>query len=207
MRDIYLYQNSSVLRNKLNLRNQNDLEDAEADYCSMRLRELAQKPLPGEYDIEHFLSMHWYIFQDLYEWAGEPRKINIEKPEPALGGLSVEYSDVFDIRRDLYRSTDCMRNRDWKSMSLDKLTQYFSRDLAAIWKIHAFREGNTRTTITFCCQFADEHGFSVDRTLFEENSYYVRTALVAYNAVFHDLGDRSQKQHLERIIRDSIHAR
>ena len=73
-----------------------------------------------------------------------------------------------------------------------------------ISKIHAFREGNTRTTIHFCCQFADEHGFPIDRQLFEENSHYVRTALVAYNAVFSDIGDKSQKQYLEMIIRDGI---
>ena len=40
-------------------------------------------------------------------------------------------------------------------------------------------EGNTRTTIRFCCQFADEHGFPIDRQLFVENGHFVRTALVA----------------------------
>ena len=58
--------------------------------------------------------------------------------------------------------------------------------LAKIWKIHPFREGNTRTVITFCCQFADEVGISLDRKLFENNSQYMRTALVAYNAYFRD---------------------
>ncbi|MBR1559499.1 MAG: hypothetical protein IJ646_04585 [Clostridia bacterium] len=77
-------------------------------------------------------------------------------------------------------------------------------DYAALWKIHAFREGNTRTTIHFCCQFADEKGFPIDRQLFEDNSHYVRTALVAYNAVFSDIGDRSKKEYLEEIIRDGI---
>ena len=53
-------------------------------------------------------------------------------------------------------------------------------------------------------QFYDEHGFPIDRQLFEGNSHYVRTALVAYNAVFSDIGDKSQKQYLEMIIRDGI---
>ena len=97
-----------------------------------------------------------------------------------------------------------MNRRDWMHMDLEQQTKWFSHDFAALWKVHAFREGNTRTAITFCCQFADDHGFPLDRTLFEENSLYVRTSLVAYNAVFHDLGDRSQKQHLELIIQDSI---
>lgn len=137
MNDPYLIPGTSVLKNKLNLTLQPDLDEAEADYAALRLRELAVQPLPGNYGV-------------------------------------------------------------------DKLTAWFSHDMAALWKIHAFREGNTRTTIHFCCQFSDEHGFSLDRGLFEENSHYFRTALVAYNAVFSDIGDKSRKEYLERIMRDAI---
>ncbi len=59
-------------------------------------------PLPGEYNTEHLLRMHHYIFQDLYEWAGEPRIIAIYKEEDVLGGMSVEYSDPFDIVKDIH---------------------------------------------------------------------------------------------------------
>ncbi len=130
--------------------------------------------------------------------------MNIVKKEPALGGLSVEYTDYPDIRKRLAEVLGTIRRRLWGNYNLNKLTKYFSRDLAALWKIHAFREDNARTTIHFCCQFADKHGFPIDRQLFEENSHYVRTALVAYNAVFSDIGDKSQKQYLEMIIRDGI---
>ena len=58
--------------------------------------------------------------------------------------------------------------------------------------------------MTFCCQYADEVGLNPNRELFEDNAAYVRTALVAYNAVFSDIGDKSQKQYLEMIIRDGI---
>lgn len=47
-------------------------------------------------------------------------------------------------------------------------------------------------------------GIPINRIIFEEHSTYVRTALVAYSAVFHDLGDLSKKEYLERIIRDSL---
>ena len=77
MRDPYLYENTEVLKNKLDIRTQDGLNDAEADYVVYRLKELAMNPLPGEYNTEHLLRMHHYIFQDLYEWAGEPRIIAI----------------------------------------------------------------------------------------------------------------------------------
>lgn len=99
MFDPYVYPGTDVLKNILNIKDKKTLDDAEADYVSLRLREVAEKPLPGNYNIEHLSKMHRYIFQDLYEWAGEFRTINIEKEEPALGGLSVEYSDKAKNRK------------------------------------------------------------------------------------------------------------
>ncbi len=87
---------------------------------------------------------------------------------------------------------------------MDDRAKCFSEDLAAVWKVHGFREGNTRLTVTFCCQFIEAQGIPVDRSIFEKHSTYVRTALVAYCAVFHDLGDLSKKEYLERIIRDAL---
>ena len=204
MRDIYLYPHTDVLKNKLNITDARLLEEAEANYVSMRLRELVKEPLPGEFDYTHFMNMHEYIFQDIYEWAGQPRKLNIFKEEPVLGGLSVEYADVFDIVRDVVEVLQRLNSRAWRDYDFDTLVKLFSCDVAALWKIHPFREGNTRTVITFCCQYANEHGFPINRQIFEDNSEYVRTALVAYNAVFHDVGDRSKPEYLETIMRDSL---
>lgn len=148
--------------------------------------------------------MHEYIFRDLFEWAGVPRIISIFKEEDVLGGLSVEYSDPFDIANDIHQVLTDMRAKDWTNMDKVLKTSEFCDSLAKLWKIHPFREGNTRTTITFCCQFADEMGFPLDRKLFEENSGYVRTALVAYNAFFSDGSDFSKKEYLERIVFDAL---
>ena len=204
MRDIYLYEDCPVLINKLAIKKQEELEAAEADYVTYRLKNLAMNPLPGKYDYDNFLEMHYYIFQDIYDWAGQQRKLNIYKEEPVLGGISVNYSDVFDIAKDATFALNEMTSINWNRLSQEEKAKKFSESLAKIWKVHCFREGNTRTAITFCCQYADEMGFTINRKLFEENSQYVRTALVAYNAVFDDLGDLSKKEYLERIVFDAI---
>lgn len=204
MLDSYTYPGTNVLRNVLGIQDRQMLDDAEADYVSLRLRELAENPLEGDYDVEHLTEMHKYIFQDIYEWAGKIRTINMEKEEPALGGLSIEYSDKTKIENDLSEALKRMVSRSWADLSLDDKVKCFSEDLAAVWKIHGFREGNTRLAVTFCCQFIEAQGIPIDRTIFEKHSTYVRTALVAYSAVFHDLGDLSKKEYLERIIRDSL---
>ena len=204
MRDPYVYENSQVLKNKLNIRTQDELDDAEADFVSYRLKDLVVNPMPGEYNTEHFLKMHQYIFQDLYEWAGKPRIVAIYKEEDVLGGMSIEYSDPFDIIKDIHFILSDMRNKPWKDMARKRASVEFCDSLAKLWKIHPFREGNTRTTITFCCQYASEMGLEVNRELFEKNSKYVRTALVAYNAYFADGSDFSKKEYLEKIVYDAM---
>ena len=204
MCDPYLYENTEVLKNKLDIRTQDGLNDAEADYVVYRLKELAMNPLPGEYNTEHLLRMHHYIFQDLYEWAGEPRIIAIYKEEDVLGGMSVEYSDPFDIVKDIHNILSDMRGKPWKDMDRKGATVEFCDSLARLWKVHPFREGNTRTTITFCCQYADAIGLKINRELFEKNSRYVRMALVAYNAYFADGSNFSKREYLEKIVYDAM---
>ena len=204
MCDPYLYENTEVLKNKLDIRTQDGLNDAEADYVVYRLKELAMNPLPGEYNTEHLLRMHHYIFQDLYEWAGEPRIIAIYKEEDVLGGMSVEYSDPFDIVEDIHNILSDMRGKPWKDMDRKRATVEFCDSLARLWKVHPFREGNTRTTITFCCQYADAIGLKINRELFEKNSRYVRMALVAYNAYFADGSNFSKREYLEKIVYDAM---
>lgn len=204
MNDPYLYECEPILKNKLNIHNKELLENAEADYVVYRLKDLAFNPLSGNYHTEHLLQMHQFIFQDIYEWAGQPRTISIYKEEDVLGGLSIEYSEPSDIVNDIHRVLGDMRLKKWTHMSQTQLANEFSDSLANLWRIHPFREGNTRTTITFCCQFADEMGFRINRKLFEENSIYVRTALVAYNAYFSDGSNFAKKEYLEKLVFDAL---
>lgn len=64
MRDPYLFEDKDVLKNKLGIINQELLEQAEADYVVLRMKEIALNPLPGDYHTEHFFRMHEYIFQE-----------------------------------------------------------------------------------------------------------------------------------------------
>jgi cell filamentation protein len=62
--DPYTYENSTVLVNKLDLRNQSALDDFEAEITGAR----ANEPLPeGTLDFTHFCAIHHHLFQDVYE--------------------------------------------------------------------------------------------------------------------------------------------
>lgn len=204
MRDPYLYDDSSVLKNRLGIRDEETLKGAEANYVSLRLKDIALHPLEGDYHTPHLLKMHEVIFQDLYEWAGSIRTISIYKEEDILGGMSIEYADPFDIVDDLSYALKDMRDTDWDRIKPLERAHSFAECLARIWKVHPFREGNTRTVVTFCCQFIDEAGYPLNRELFEKNAGYFRTALVAYNAFFADGSDFSKKEYLDRIVEDAF---
>ena len=204
MKDPYLYSGTRTLINLLDEKDEQRLDEIEANYTGLRLRQLVDNPIQGNFDFEHLCNVHKFIFQDLFSWAGKSRIINIEKPEAVLGGLSIEYTDFQNIQQEAKNACHKFQIIEWNHFELEQKSEIFARCMAELWKIHPFREGNTRTVITFCCDFADKHGFPLNRALFKDNSIFVRRALVACSAVFHDLGDKSQPQHLIRIIFDAI---
>lgn len=204
MRDPYLYPDSEVLRNLADIHDVDMLKNMEADYCSFRLSEIVVDDMEMTYNFETLCNMHHHIFQDIYEWAGKPRVINIEKAEIVLGEISIEYSDCFDIAEDAKYVLSEMNAYDWQTASFENIVKSFSNYMAKLWKVHPYREGNTRTIVTFCCMFIEAQGIYIESDLFKDNASYMRSALVAANAIFHDLGDLRKPDYLYRIVQDAL---
>ena len=116
----------------------------------------------------------------------------------------MQYSDCFDIEKDAVYVLDKMNHYAWGAESIGKVAEMFSKYLAELWKVHPYREGNTRTIITFCSQFIESKGFYIDSDLFKDNAQYMRTALVAATALFSDLGDKRKPEYLEKIVFDAL---
>lgn len=127
----------------------------------------------------------------------------MEKQEAILGYMSIEYAQPEEIAEQTGYVLDRMNRRNWGEMDISEQAEFLSQDMADLWKVHCFREGNTRVTITFVCQFADDHGMPIDRKLFEENAGYTRIALVGASAVFQD-ADFRKMEYLVKIVRDSL---
>jgi cell filamentation protein len=74
--DPYTYENSTVLVNKLDLRSRAELDAFEVEISTAR----AEEPLPaGALDFNHYRPVHHHLFQDVYDWAGQPRTVRIAK--------------------------------------------------------------------------------------------------------------------------------
>ncbi|MGD9679221.1 MAG: hypothetical protein AB7V16_12845 [Vulcanibacillus sp.] len=96
MSDPYLYKNSNVLRNVLNIKNEEGLEAYENTVVNLALLKLFKE----NYLIIHtnqIFDIHKRLFSDIYDWVGTSRTINIEKSELVLNGLSVKYEDKSKI--------------------------------------------------------------------------------------------------------------
>lgn len=85
MKDPYLYTNSEVLKNLAGIHDAEELKNMEADYTLLRLSEIAEGDSLERFNFQTLCGLHYRIFQDVYEWAGKPRVINIEKLKRCLG--------------------------------------------------------------------------------------------------------------------------
>ena len=203
MHDPYLYDDCPVLNNKLGIKDSEMLDKAEVEFSCNAIHDLLTNPIIGAYDFCHLCKFHERIFGDVYDWAGQPRIVPMEKQEAVLGYMSIEYAKPQDIVKEANALLQKLNSINWSGLSCDEQATALSSGLAKLWKIHPFREGNTRTTVTFVCQFAESKGISLDRSLFEQNAAYMRSALVAASAIFPD-GDFRKPEYLFRIVRNSI---
>jgi len=73
---VYCYPPHFTVRNRFGTREQDELDAAERAFVAQRWREAA--PV-GTFDLAHLRALHRHLFQDVYEWAGELRTVEISK--------------------------------------------------------------------------------------------------------------------------------
>ncbi|MBR1444894.1 MAG: Fic family protein [Firmicutes bacterium] len=199
MKDIYLYDDVPVLKNLLGIKDAEVLNKAESDITCIKLLDIDNKFDDDIFDYERLKAINKYIFGDIYEWAGKEREILIEKAERVLGGDTVRYSYPASIEKDARNAIKELNNVKWKKLGMEETASKFSVIIAKLWQVHPFREGNTRTVMTFAVQFSEYNGFKINKALLKDNADYLRDALVKASD-----GPYSEYGYLIRIIKDAI---
>jgi cell filamentation protein len=199
MKDVYLYDDVPVLKNLLNIKDEELLEKAESDITYIRLLDIDDKIKGSKFDYDRLKAIHKYIFGDIYEWAGTERTISMVKGERVLGGDTVRYSIPGCIEKDAISAIKNINAVEWSKLDIAETADKFSVLIAALWQVHPFREGNTRTVITFATQYAEAHGFKMNKSLLKDNANYVRDSLVKASD-----GPYSDYKYLIKIIKDAI---
>ena len=164
--DVYCIPGTAVLKNKAGITDQDQLDEYEGDFTAIRLLELTQNPVEGSFDLAHLCKIHQYLFQDVYEWAGEVRSVDIIRGESRFCNVRhiQSYSNtVFSaIATEKY-----LVNLEPKVFA-NRLAHYLSE----INAIHPFREGNGRVQRLFISQLAEHAGYTLDYSALDQSELY-----------------------------------
>lgn len=199
MKDPYVYEDTGTLINKLGIKDYEKLRKAESDISFVKLLTVDNNVDCTKFDLEYIKNIHKYILEDIYDWAGELRSVPMEKPEEVLGGDTVRYAYPKEIIPNAEKCLNEINRINWNTKEIDDKAMTFSKLIAQLWQVHPFRDGNTRTIVTYAFRFAEEHGFKMDRNLLLDNFTYLRRALVKASD-----GQYSEYKYLYKIVKDSI---
>lgn len=156
MQDVkYCYPNSSVLKNKLNITDKKTLFEAEAVITGLRLGMLKSSALDGKFDFAHLKAIHKFIFQDIYEWAGEERTVEIGK-----GNLFCTTSCISSYAETVFNKyyPQCLAARN----DFEQFIKVFADNYGDLNALHPFREGNGRTQREFARLVCLKCGYDFD---------------------------------------------
>ena len=166
-----------IEKEKINDINHNELE---CDLVSTRIVQLLEDE-KFVLSVDFLKYIHGYLFKDIYDFAGQFRKIDFSKHELILNNDSALYGDCKTLKESLEYDISLERVKNYKEMNIVEVINNIADFSSRIWQTHPFREGNTRTTAIFIIKYLISLGYQVDNTLFKDKSVYFRNALVRSN--------------------------
>ena len=186
---IYCYPGTDILVNKLNIQDEKRLLEAETKLVSIRLYQLYAKPIRGKFDFNHLCRIHQHIFQDLYDWAGHPRTVDIAKGNSLFCPAWNIQGYAGDVFPRFYNH--CIEAKD----NLEQFVMVFASHYADLNALHMFREGNGRSQREFARELCLQCGYALDLT------HTCRNEMLQASIVSLEKGDNSG---LEVIFRKCI---
>lgn len=184
-------------------REPDDDEKQEADEVSANITKILSADTLN-FSAQGLVSLHRRIFEKVFKHAGKIRTYNITKKEWVLNGDTVRYLNWEDLNRALEFDIEQEKSFSYKGVSSDELIAHVTKFVSGIWQIHAFSEGNTRTTAVFAILYLRSLGFKVNNDMFADHSWYFRNALVRANYRNAIEGIDYSPVYLERFFRNLL---
>ena len=180
-----------------------DERTEEADKVSTRIAQILSEP-SFNFSPSHLIAIHKRLFEGIFKFAGKIRDYDITKKEWVLNGDTVMYGAAFELKSALDYDFEQERAFNYKGLSNDEIVKHITFFVSRLWQIHAFGEGNTRTTAVFTIKYLRSLGYKVDNDIFAENSWYFRNALVRANYKNLKNGIEEKPIYLELFFRNLI---
>ncbi|MBO7607427.1 MAG: Fic family protein [Paludibacteraceae bacterium] len=175
----------------------------EADKVSANIAKILSSKT-FDFSTNGFVSLHRRIFEGVFSHAGKVRDYNITKKEWVLEGDTVNYLNFEDLRSAIDYDLEQERQFSYKGVSQDEMVAHITNFVSGLWQIHAFAEGNTRTTAVFSILYLRHIGFEVNNDMFALHSWYFRNALVRANYKNVVKGIDYTPIYLERFFRNLL---
>jgi cell filamentation protein len=161
--DPYIDQDSGCLRNLLDITYSKELSRVEMALVLNRCYELeidsfdsSDRVVDKTFDFDHLKGIHKHLFQDVYEWAGQARHVDISKSETRFLPHSL-------IERGAYTVFSELKDQNYlKGLAPGDFSKYAGYYLGEINHIHPFREGNGRAQREFINQMAHHNGYHIE---------------------------------------------
>jgi len=182
--DPYVYPGTTLLKNIPGIRDQETLDRFEADRVGQRSLELIENPLSGLFDVAHLQRIHRYLFQDVYEWAGHFRTVDIAKGNSYFAHVPYILSTLEALFEQL------SEEHHLRGASQEAFARRGAEILGTLNAVHPFREGNGRTQREFVRELAHKNGYWVDWSKVSRDELY-KASDVSFmrgeNALFEEL--------------------
>ena len=162
----YCYKGTNVLINLLNIRDNKTLQRAESRIAATKLFELRKNEMIGNFDVEHFIKIHKFLFEDIYPFAGKFRTENIAKGYFSFAEWEYIDTELRKLLEKLHKSN--LLKNDTRAELVKDLAYY----LAELNVLHPFREGNGRTIREFIRELAYKNGYLLDLQKVEPSEVY-----------------------------------
>ena len=182
------YEGTTCLINKLDIRDEKQLDIMESHITLAKISILQQTPINGNFDFEHYRAIHKFIFEDLYDWAGMPRTVDLSKK----GTSFVKAKNIEEIATACFKR---LKNENYfKNLDVNDFVEKMTDFYCVTNNLHPFREGNGRTQRVFLSQLALNAGYEMDFSKIDTDTLMLAT-IHAANGV-----DTHLKESLREII-------
>ena len=163
------YEGTSCLINKFNIKNEEQLAKLEAGITLAKTAELERNPLCDTFDFEHYKQIHKYLFEDLYEWAGKIRTVDISKKGTSFTQAE-NIETIANACFDRLKDNNYFKNLDFDDFVDNIVDFYCSTNM-----LHPFREGNGRTQRIFIAQLIRFNGYEINFSEIDADELMVAT--------------------------------
>ncbi len=177
--DFYIYPGTTILRNKLGIIDADELDAFERGMVAVR----AVEGVPvGDFDLAHLQAIHHHLFQDVYDWAGEIRTVEISKGGHQFMFRQYIQNGMADVHRRIVAA------KRFNGLTCEAFARAAGQIMGDVNYVHPFREGNGRTQLFYLKQLSLVAGHPLDLRHIDADAW-IKASRCAHEAEYSPMSD------------------